>query len=86
MLIDPLSLILPIAFPNNSATDKTLILELSYLRGIESVTTNSVNTELVMFSLALPERTGCVQNALTDLAPLAKINSAALQMVPPVSI
>ena len=55
---------------NKDAQEITLIFELSIFNGIVSVTTNSVIWELFIRSIAGPDKTACVQKAVTLLAPL----------------
>ncbi|MNH32723.1 hypothetical protein D3C79_931840 [compost metagenome] len=74
-----------IALANKGAVLNTLILGLSCFNGIVSVTINSVNTEFSIVSYAFPDNTGCVQTALTLLAPFSIIKAAALARVPAVS-
>ena len=68
------------------AIGNTLIFEQGCFWGMESVKITSVSFDFSIFSYALPERTAWVATARTLAAPLSISISAALQIVPAVSI
>ena len=86
VLIERLETTLSITVANNLSTDKTVILSQGRFCGIVSVVITSSKQEASIFSYACPEKTECTHIALTDFAPNSLIVSAALQIVPAVSI
>ena len=71
---------------NIPATEMIFIFGDCRFNGMESVKITSSKAEFSILSYASPESTACVATARTDLAPILLNMSAALQMVPAVSI